>query len=169
MTTEAQRRLTRSKASERLLGKWLIEHDGIDPKWAPGGGLSSSAGRVGHITELQLDCISLHYGAENKQMRVPSVLWGFWRKVAHRATQQGKVPLLRWEPTNDERFVEGIRIPVMHVISEDRHAELLAYERLFNEKQAEAKRTLPATIHPYNKAEQLARGRSRGKPAKRRW
>lgn len=168
MATEAQARLRKSKESERRLGKWLIEHDGIDPKWRPGGGLSSSAGRVGHITELQLDCISLTYGAENKQMVVPAVLWGFWRKVVHRAREQGKQPLLRWEPTNEERFVAGVRIPTLHVISEERHADLLAYERLYREKQEAARSTLPSTIQPYTKEAQLARGRSRGRAAKTR-
>ena len=140
-----------------------MENDGIDPRWKPGGGLASSTGRVGHIAELQLDAISLHYGIENKQMIVPGVLWGFWKKVVHRSHDQGKIPVLRWEPTNEEKYVEGVRIPTMHVITEERHGELLNYERLFNEKVEAAKIEKPVTITPYSKEQQL-RGRTSKRP-----
>ena len=160
MTTETQRRLARSKESERKLGRFLLEHDGPDPRWRPGGGLSSSTGRVGHITELQLDVISLHYGAENKQMIVPGILWGFWKKVVQRANEQGKTPLLRWEPTNEDKYVEGVKIPPMHIISEARHAELLGYERAHHEKIA-ALTTVSGGVRAYSKEDQLKRSRGR--------
>jgi len=162
MTTEGQRRLARSKESERKLGRFLLEHDGPDPRWKPGGGLSSSTGRVGHITELQLDVISLHYGAENKQMIVPATLWGFWKKIVHRANEQGKSPMIRWEPTNEERYVEGVKIPPMHIITEERHAELLGYERAHREKVA-ALTTVSGAVRSYSKEDQV-----RHSPGKRR-
>lgn len=162
MTTDAQRRLLKAKASERELGKWLIEHDGIDPKWAPGNGIVTAAGRVGHITELQLDSISRSYGAENKQMLVGSTLWGFWKKVVARAWEQGKQPLLRWEPTNEDRFIEGKRVPNLHVITEERHAELLWYERQFIERQERAT-ARAGSVRSYSKEEQVRRSKGRPK------
>lgn len=125
MSTEAQRQLRRSKESERRLGRWLLEHDGPDPQFLPGGGIVTSTGRIGHINELQVDVLSKTYAAENKQMKVPASTWRFWVKIVGRAREMGKEPLLRFEPTNEEHR----NIPILHVISEERHAELLRAER----------------------------------------
>jgi hypothetical protein len=142
------------KRSERTLGKWLMEHDGPDPAMSK---VASSTGRVGHITELQYDVASLHYSAENKQQKVWSGLWSFWLQIVAKAIENGKTPLLRLDPTNDEKYVLGRRIPKMHVITEERHAELLGYERLYLSQT----KTTPSL--GYSKEEQLRRGRGRGK------
>lgn len=123
--SETQRRLRRSKDSERRLGKWLLLYDGPDPVMKPGNGIVSETGRVGHVTALQFDAISLHYAAENKNERVPATWWSYWKKIVEKAGEWNKSPLLRIEPTNDD----SIRIPNLHVITEERHAQLLEYER----------------------------------------
>lgn len=142
------------KTSERTLARWLRDNDGPDPAMAR---TASSIGRVGHITELQYDATSLHYTAENKHQVVWAGLWGFWLKIVAKGIETGKHPLLRIDPTNDEKFVLGRRVPKMHVITEARHAELLGYERLY------LNQTKPAETLGYSKAEQVKRGRGTGK------
>jgi len=117
---EIQRRIRRSRQSERDLGKWLLEHDGEDPLWSK---LASSTGRVGHYTNLQFDVVSMTYAGENKQVRIPVKWVGFWLQIIDVAKKHGKVPLLVIEPTNVN---PGRRIPNWHVITEEHHQDLLA-------------------------------------------
>ena len=125
MRSEIQRRIARSKQSERDLGKWLLEHDGPDPLWQR---LTSSTGRVGHITNLQFDVVSATYAAENKQMRLPVNWMVIWLKILEIAAKHGKEPLLVLEPTNALPNTRT-KIPKWHVITQDRHAELLRIEK----------------------------------------
>lgn len=117
--------MRRSKQSERDLGHFLLEHNGEDPVWKF---ISSSTGRVGHITELQFDVISADYTAENKKVKVPKTLLGWWDKIVAIAEKHSKEPLLRIEPSNDGRHEE------MHIISAERHASLLEIEKLWKAK-----------------------------------
>ena len=112
------------------MGRWFIEHDGPDSRFPPGGGLVSTTGRVGHVTGLQFDILSRHYAGENKHEKVPATWWKYWLKVVSKAIEQGKAPVLRVEPTNDDAATAlGRRVPNLHIITEERHAELLGYER----------------------------------------
>lgn len=120
--SEAQRRVDRSKASERRLAKWLVEHDGPDPTMMPGAGLATKTGRVGHL--FQFDVPSLHYDGENKNIRVGS-LWKVWKQITDIARSHGKEPMVRIEPTNED----ARRYPKLHIITESRHAALLDAER----------------------------------------
>lgn len=155
MVTDQQRRLKRSKASERALGRHLIENDGPDPRLAPGGGIVSSTGRVGHISALQYDVVSRTYAAENKQVVMPAILFRWWLQICQVARSNGKEPLLRWEPSNTDapRGVEP-----MVIITQSRHADLLAYEGLFTEKQEAARRSVGRA---YSKEDQLRRSGGR--------
>jgi hypothetical protein len=123
-SSEAQRRLRRSKQSERDLGHWLLEHDGPDLRLK---GLTTSTGRVGHLTHLRFDVISNTYAAENKQVKVPAQLAKWWLQITSIANQQGKDALLRIEPTNDP--IGQHKIPDLHIITEERHAQLLDLEQ----------------------------------------
>lgn len=123
--SDVQRRLRKAKQSERDLGHWLQKHDAPDPRLR---GIASSTGRVGHITQLQFDVTSLHYAAENKQVKVPSRLLGWWRQIVEIAATQGKDALLRIEPMN-EGLPRGINLE-LHIITADRHAELLRKEKI---------------------------------------
>ena len=118
--------LAYSKQSEREGGRWLLEHDGPDPRpgFGPGEGLVTSTGRIGHIHELQLDLLSRSYGGENKHVLLNKTWSEWWTKVLKRSAQQGKAALLRIDPSNATP-----KLPVMHVITEERHAFLLACER----------------------------------------
>jgi hypothetical protein len=184
VNSDAKRRLRRSKDSERRLAKWLMTHDGPDPHMMPGNGIVSPTGRVGHVTSLQFDALSLHYAGENKNEKIGSLLWAqwatavrdgvqfvsnklpaelgrYWLKISQKAVDWGKTPLIRIEPTNDDIvFVNGKRISNLHIITEERHAELLGYEKLFLEKT----RSSPGpTKIGYSKDDQVGRSPGRKK------
>jgi hypothetical protein len=122
---EIRRRLKRSKQSERDLGHWLLKFDGPDPRMK---GITSSTGRVGHITQLQYDVASMTYAAENKHIKLPVKWLQWWLQIIDIARANGKEALLRIEPSN---LPLGSRktIPEMHIITAERHAELLKSER----------------------------------------
>lgn len=151
--SDAKRRLRQAKDSERRLAKWLMTHDGPDPVMKPGNGIVSETGRVGHVTALQFDVLSLHYAAENKHEKVPSTWWNYWLKIVQRSVEWSKTPLLRIEPTNEERYVNGKRVPTLHLITEERHQELLEYERLYTSQ------TKAAPSIGYSKEQQVGRSR----------
>lgn len=123
--------LRRSKESERDGGKWFLEHDGPDEgRMAPGAGIVSRSGRVGHIPELQYDLHSVTYAVENKHVRLNATWQGWWEKIINRAARAGKAPCLRIDPSNRPS------VPVMHIITEERHAWLLECERRVKGKGA---------------------------------
>lgn len=157
--SDIQRRQRKAKDSERKLGRHLIENDGPDPAMMPGGGIVSSTGRVGHITGLQFDVRSRTYAAENKNVKMPAILFDWWLQICQVAKGQGKEPLLRWEPSNEDapRGIEP-----MVVITQTRHADLLAYEKVFTEKQEAAKTSTTSGFRPYSKEEQIKRSKTRG-------
>lgn len=128
--SEIQRRIKRSKQSERDGGHWLMLHDGPDPRMIYG--VAASTGRVGHITALQYDVASKTYAMENKQVKLPAKFVQWWMQIIDVAYREGKVPLLRIEPTN---VLVGPRkkVPEMHIITAERHAELLAAEKFYDE------------------------------------
>lgn len=160
MSNEIQRRLKRSKASERELGRHLISNDGVDPRLTPGGGIASSTGRVGHITGLQYDVASKTYAAENKQVAMPMILFKWWLQICQVAKGAGKEPLLRWEPSNEDapRGIEP-----MIVVTQSRHTDLLSYERLYTDTQDAARRTTTSAVRGYSKEQQTAKSPGRGK------
>lgn len=131
MPNEIQRRIRRSKQSERDLGHWLLKHDGLTDHWK---GIASSTGRVGHISGLQFDCVSDSYVAENKQVKLPATIFKWWLQINQIAVSHHKDALLRIEPTNE---VKGIMIPKgvksLHIITEERHAELLRKEKFYDD------------------------------------
>lgn len=124
--SDIQRRIKRSKQSERNLGHWLEKHDGIDPQWAR---IASSALRVGHVTNLQFDVVSKHYAAEVKNVKLPATILKWWLQINQVATAHGKDALLYIEPTNDVKIL-GVpkKLATMHIITEERHAQLLKIE-----------------------------------------
>lgn len=70
------------------------------------------------------------YAAENKQVKVPAKLFGWWRQICDIAVQQGKDALLRIEPTNTDVQGRKIRAQDLHIITAERHAELLRKEKI---------------------------------------
>lgn len=103
---------------ERDRGKWLLEHDGPCPKY---GDMATVNARVGHITDLGFDLISRTYAGEAKHREsVPKWLIGAWKQIIEKAEKHGKVPFMA---------VTSNRMPVMHIITPEHHAELLEAAR----------------------------------------
>ena len=124
--SESQRRVRKSKQSERDLGHFLLQHDGPDPAYRL---ISSSTGRVGHISDLQFDVVSRSYAAENKNVKVPLKLLRWWEQIGRIAHEHGKCPMLRIVPSNEGKYQE------MHIITADRHKELLQTENRLRDLQ----------------------------------
>lgn len=125
--------LRRAKVSERDFAKWLIKHDGADPRYRH---LTSSTGRIGQIAGLQADAVSEHYLAECKNVIVPSTLAKWWQQICVKAGEWGKDPVLMWEPPNGSDWkVAGKPLPTMHIITAERHAELLSMEKYANKAE----------------------------------
>jgi len=109
----------KGKVLEREVGRWLLEHDGPCPVW---GEMASENARVGHITELGFDIISQSYAAEAKHREAaPQWIFKAAGQVEELAQKHGKNSLLVLK--KDARSY-----PVLHCISPERHAELLAKE-----------------------------------------
>jgi hypothetical protein len=121
-SSEAQKRLRRSKDSEREFGKYLLQHNGPDPVLQK---IASSTGRVGHITDLQFDVVSLDYAGENKRVRLPTTLMGWWDKIVQIAAKHGKQPILRIQPSNagDHEEMHILEIERIARISDRMHKE----------------------------------------------
>lgn len=127
--SDVQRIQRRAKQAERDAGHWMLEHDGPDPYWAR---VSSSTGRVGHITGLMFDIVSLHYCTEVKNIMLTQKLQGFWRQVQELAAKHGKDACLIIQPSNPLSGGTLLKQKDMtwHVITAARHAELLEKERI---------------------------------------
>jgi hypothetical protein len=124
--------LRRAKRSERDFAKWLILHDGPDPKYKH---MTTSTGRIGHINQIRADCLSMTYLGENKNEKVPAKLAGWWQLICEKAIEWGKDPVLRWEAPNASDYkVAGKPLPDMHIITAERHAELLLKEKWYDER-----------------------------------
>lgn len=134
---DIQRRIRRAKDSERDTAKWMQLHDGPDPRYPPGSILVTKSGRVGHVSGLQFDALSRTYATENKHIKMPAILWGFWKQIVNVAFRNGKEPCLVIDPAMPEKRIDGVPIPTLHIISESRHAELLRCERALIELQGE--------------------------------
>ena len=118
--------LRRAKVSERDFAKWVIKHDGPDPRYRH---LTSSTGRIGQISGLQADAVSKHYLVECKNVIVPATLAKWWQQICSKAVEWGKEPIIMWDPPNGADYkVAGKPLPVFHIITAERHAELLDFE-----------------------------------------
>lgn len=79
------------------------------------------------------------YVAENKQVRLPATIFKWWLQINQIAQAQGKEALLRIEPTNDVKILGVPKKPSsLHIITEERHAELLRCEREYKASEEEA-------------------------------
>lgn len=133
--SDAQRLVRRAKQSERDLGHWLMQHDGYDPAYR--GIASPTTGRVGHVTGLQFDNVSTHYAAENKRVRLGKRFLQWWLQIVDISVDKHKDALLSIEPTNV--LTPTRKIPRMHIITEERHAELLMKEQAYDNERETGK------------------------------
>lgn len=124
----------RAKDSERGIARRMLEADGADPAFSK---ITSSTGRVGHITGMRIDAISRSYVTENKNRKLPSWLVDAWILINQRGIDFGKNVLLHVDPPNmpKEIIINGSRekLDTLSIITQSRHEELIANERILDE------------------------------------
>ena len=126
--------MRRAKNSEREISRRMQEIDGPDPVYK---NVTSSTGRVGHITGMQIDAISRTYVIENKNRSLPLWINNAWIQILQRASDFGKHALLHIEPSNiaKEFPVNGVKYktPTMAIITQERHENLIRAEKSLDE------------------------------------
>lgn len=126
----------RATTSEREAVRRMVTVDGPDPAYK---NITSSTGRVGHITGMQIDGISLNYVIENKNRTMPAWINKAWIQILQRAEDFNKHALLHIEPSNIAREypVNGIkkRTENMAIISQSRHESLILSEKAVHQIQ----------------------------------
>ena len=129
---------TRSQAwkrDERSVSQWFQNHDGVNGTFSK---IATSTGRLGHITQLQVDSASAHYCIEVKRRETaPAWLTDCWSQINQIAGLHGFSPVLVLRLPSEHYIFEGKQrpLPLLHIITPERHAVLLACER-----EAEASR-----------------------------
>ena len=130
-TDSARRIRRRAKDAERAIAKRMTAVDGPDPKFR---NIASSTGRIGHITGMQVDAVSLTYVIEEKNRKIPTWMSLAWLKINQKGILFGKNILFHLTPPNNARdfIVEGQRhkLDTMAVITQTRHEDLIKTEKV---------------------------------------
>lgn len=127
---------------ERESARWLMEHDGRndDVQYRF---LQSSTGRTGGYSALGFDSISKNYIGECKEnKKIAGWIIDAWRQLTGLSlTHKKHACLFLWIKNADPWMtVEGkkVRMPnPMHVITKERHADLLAKEKRLEELEVQ--------------------------------
>lgn len=135
--------LRRSKTAEREFARWLTTEDGFDPRYR---NLTTSTGRIGQITGIQADILSVHYIGEAKNEKFPLKWLRYWHKIVSKGTEWKKDPILLILPPN--RGEVDPRLPALHIITPERHAELLRKEKYYDEHDGDAEARFIQPINP---------------------
>ena len=127
----AQKRFARGKGEERNASKYLQAVDGkVGRPWDK---IVTSTGRIGDIHRFSVDMLSNHYVGESKfVLRRPDKKdWG------KRVTASEIKKLQKAEKTFNKFLIYILHLadcPILHCIEANRHAWLLACERIVTEK-----------------------------------
>lgn len=135
VATKSQKSLMRrSKTSERGIAQRMVDADGHDPMFRH---IATSTGRIGHITNIRVDAVSLHYVTENKNRVLPTWMIAAWLLINQRAEDFDKHALLHLDPPNMPKNypINGVtkKLDTMAVITQTRHEELIRKERELEE------------------------------------
>lgn len=129
--------IRRSKRSERTIARRMLEIDGPDPAFAK---IASSTGRTGHITNLRIDAVSLHYRTENKNRKMPQWFIKAWILINQRARDFDKNALLHLDPPNMPKdfLLNGQRhkLDTIACITQERHEKLIFESALLERIEA---------------------------------
>jgi hypothetical protein len=133
-TAAAKRIRVRSKNTERKIAKVMALGDGEDPTYK---NVASKNGRVGFITGMRIDTVSKNYIVEAKNRVLPKWLLDAWILLQQRKVDFNKNILLYIEPPNlpKEFRINGVlqKTSSLHVITQERHLELIQKERELEE------------------------------------
>ena len=117
------------KTTEREAARWVQDNAGVDPEPPVE---PTSTGRVGHL--LQYDLTSKRYIGEVKNRDLAKWIHDAWIQLLQLAKRRGNrhVLMILAGSTEAQMYFqcEGkrARTPLMHIITPERHAELLGYE-----------------------------------------
>ncbi len=124
----------RAIGSERESVRGMQDADGPDPFYK---NITSSTGRVGHITNMQVDGITRSYVIENKNRSLPIWINKAWIQILQKAADFNKHALLHIEPSNiiREYPVNGVKkkTDTMAIIAQSRHLSLIRSEKTLQE------------------------------------
>lgn len=129
-TPERKRIRRRAKTTERDKARRMTLVDGPDPAFKH---IASSTGRIGMITGIRVDAVSLNYVTEVKNRVLPKWLIDAWLLINQRAIDFNKNAVLHITPPNMKRdFILNsvkYRLDGMDIITETRHDDLIISER----------------------------------------
>lgn len=130
-TSDAKRLQRRAKDSERDIAKRMVAADGADPAFR---NIASSTGRIGFITGMMVDAVSMTYVTENKNRKMPTWVIDAWVKINQRGVDFDKNVLLHIDPPNMPRtfVIQGTtkKLDTMAVITQSRHEDLIQNEKI---------------------------------------
>lgn len=133
-TADIKRITRRAKNSEREIARSMLNVDGPDPAFAK---ITSSTGRVGHITGMRVDAISKNYVTENKNRTLPLWLLDAWILINQKGVEFEKNALLHIEPPNAPKYIpiqgRQVKLDSMAIITKQRHDDLIRSERALYE------------------------------------
>lgn len=134
----ARRLRRRAKDSERNIAKRMVAADGKDPNFE---GISSSTGRIGHISAIRVDAVSRSYMTENKNRKLPTWLIQAWTLINQRGNHFNKKVLLHIDPPNMPKTVpsdgQTIKIDTMAVVPLGQFEELVKTARHWDDLTGE--------------------------------
>ena len=133
-TTSQKSLMRRHKTSERNIARRMLEVDGEDPDYHK---ITSSTGRVGHITGMRIDAISQSYVTENKNRVLPKWVIDAWILVLQKSKEFNKEALYHHEPPNmpKDYIANGIKYKTdtIAMITQTRHEALIIAEQQRNQ------------------------------------
>lgn len=120
----------RAKNSEREIARRMQNIDGADPAYR---NIASSTGRIGHISGMRVDGVSLQYAIENKNRALPSWLVKAWILIQQKSVEMNKQVLLHIEPSNGPKdyAANGLKHKSenMAILTQTRHEKLIGDEK----------------------------------------
>lgn len=132
-STETPERKTirrRWQTRERDKARRMTTVDGHDPAFKH---IASSTGKVGMITGMRIDAVSMSYVTEIKNRVLPGWLNDAWLLINQRSIDFGKNALLHLDPPNKAKdfVLNGTKYKLgpMEVITETRHEDLIRIEK----------------------------------------
>jgi len=123
----------RWKTRERDKARRMTTVDGHDPAFKH---IASSTGKIGMITNIRVDAVSMTYVTEVKNRDLPKWINDAWLLINQRAIDFGKNALLHMDPPNRVKDfpLNGTKykLGAMDIITETRHEDLIIKEQKLN-------------------------------------
>lgn len=123
----------RWKTRERDKARRMTQADGHDPAFKH---IASSTGKIGMITGIRVDAVSMNYVTEVKNRDLPKWINDAWLLINQRSIDFDKNALLHIDsPNRSKDFVlNGVkyRLSPMDIITETRHESLITSEKKLN-------------------------------------